>query len=86
MYCPPFRDMSKKFSTDVLSGKKKLLPMKSIIRVMNPPKFKGKNIIYLNIIVENPSTLESSYFNNFKKLKNKEKQTPQQKWRTIRNK
>ena len=42
MYCPPLRDMSKRFATDVLSGEKKLLKMKAINRVMNPPKFKGK--------------------------------------------
>ena len=40
MYCPPLRDMNKKFAADVLSGKKLLLKQSEVKRVANAPNFK----------------------------------------------
>lgn len=40
MYCPPLRDMNKKFAADVLSGKKFLLKQSKVKRVTHAPNFK----------------------------------------------
>ena len=40
MYCPPLRDMNKKFVADVICGKKFLLKQSRVKRIANPPNFK----------------------------------------------
>ena len=37
LYCPPLRDMNKKFMADILAEKKFLLPQSQLIRVENAP-------------------------------------------------
>lgn len=44
MYCPPMRDMTKKFATDVLCGKKFLLEQSVVKRVIDPPRYKEFNV------------------------------------------
>ena len=44
MYCPPKRDMTKKFATDVLCGKKFLLEQSVVKRVIDPPRYKEFNV------------------------------------------
>ena len=40
MYCPPMRDMTKKFATEVLCGRKFLLRASEVKYVANAPNFK----------------------------------------------
>ena len=45
MYCPPLRDMNKKFASDILSGKKFLLKQCEVKRVSNAPNFKEFSVL-----------------------------------------
>ena len=43
LYCPPLREMNKKFMTDILAEKKFLIPQKQVLRIYKIPVFKEFN-------------------------------------------
>jgi len=67
MYCPPQRDMNKKFATDVLCGKKLLLSQSEVKRVSHAPNFKEFSVLNIwNNIKRTPNAAKMmKYFPDY---------------------
>ena len=69
MYCPPLRDMSKKFATEILAGRKFLIEQSNIKRVVNPPHFKEFSVKNIWASIKNMKNASEiiKYFPNYAK-------------------
>ena len=68
MYCPPLRDMNKKFTADILCGKKFLLKQSQVKRIANAPNFKEFSVqnIWFSVNAHPDKDKILRYFPSFK--------------------
>ena len=68
MYCPPLRDMNKKFATDVICGNKFLLKQSQVKRISNAPNFKEFSVsnIWYSVNQHDNKEFLLKYFPDFK--------------------